>query len=344
MALQKHTLYWVLQIIGWTTYAFLNVFFLLLSTDQLFVDQIATYFLSAGFYLFSTHMLRKLIISQGWLKAFLGKVIPYLLITFFVLSLLAFVFQVLVSAAFGIIDLERDLQFRNFFANVFSSLILFILWTLIYFIYHYFDNYNTSLKYEVAINEVKLKRLRSQLNPHFIFNALNSIRALVDEDPDKSQRAITQLSNILRNSLVMDDKKLIGFLDELATIKDYLALEGIRFEERLKVKLDIAEGSSYFDVPPLMLQTLVENGIKHGISNIVAGGLIEIRTEVGSDRLVIHIINSGQLDPNKPTESGYGIKNTKERLELLYGNEAKFSIANMDEKNVITTLEIPRKI
>ena len=115
---------------------------------------------------------------------------------------------------------------------------------------------------------MKWNLLKSQLNPHFIFNALNSIRALVDENPGKSKNAITQLSNILRNSLQIDKNRLTSFTDEMKTVQDYLELESIRFEERLEVDIKLHPNSDQFQIPPLMIQTLVENSIKHGISNL----------------------------------------------------------------------------
>src|SRR5690606_9097471 len=138
------------------------------------------------------------------------------------------------------------------------------IWTMIYLTFHYFERYNKSLKYEAAAREIELSNLRSQLNPHFIFNALNSIRALVDEDPAKSKEAITQLSGILRNSLMVDRQRLVAFSDEVNTVQDYLALESIRYEERLETRLDLDPQSAKYLIPPLMIQTLVENGIKHG--------------------------------------------------------------------------------
>ena len=133
--------------------------------------------------------------------------------------------------------------------------------------------------------EIELNNLKSQLNPHFIFNALNSIRALVDENPLKSKQAINQLSNILRNSLASDKKGLTKFEDELKIVKDYLGLESIRFEERLKTEFDIHPESQKFLVPPLMIQTLVENGIKHGISKLTPGGVIQLKTFVDEQSL-----------------------------------------------------------
>ncbi len=113
---------------------------------------------------------------------------------------------------------------------------------------------------------MSLERLKSHINPHFIFNSLNSIRALVDENPERARTAITELSNILRSSMQVEKMETVPLNKELDIVKDYLALEQMRFEERLKIELDIDEDTLNQPVPPMMLQTLVENAIKHGIS------------------------------------------------------------------------------
>ena len=192
--------------------------------------------------------------------------------------------------------------------------------------------------------EIELNNLKSQLNPHFIFNALNSIRALVDENPSKSKQAINQLSNILRNSLASEKKGLTKFDDELKVVKDYLGLESIRFEERLKTEFDIHPESKNFLVPPLMIQTLVENGIKHGVSKLTKGGIIHVKTYVDNDRLKIHIRNSGHLiNGTKRAKGGLGLKNTIQRLRLLYGEEASFRIVNENDNFVLTEIIIPQQ-
>jgi LytS/YehU family sensor histidine kinase len=211
--------------------------------------------------------------------------------------------------------------------------------------YHYFERYNTSLKYEATKNEIELNKLKSQLNPHFIFNALNSIRALVDENPRKAKNAITQLSSILRSSLVMNKSKLTHFDEEMNAVKDYLELESIRFEERLRTEFDLHPQSNQFLVPPLMIQTLVENGIKHGISNLKEGGTISLRTAVNGSSLIIQIRNDGQLINGRPRNPrGFGIDNTKQRLQLIFGGKASFRIFNDSDKTVLTELIIPKNI
>jgi len=222
-------------------------------------------------------------------------------------------------------------------------MVFYILWAAIYFIFHYFERVNASLKYDAIIYEIELNKLKSQLNPHFIFNALNSIRALVDEDPRKSKRAITQLSNILRNSLIMNKRKLIDFTDEMKTVRDYLDLEVIRMEERLKIDIDISPEAESYQIPPLMIQTLVENGIKHGVATLTNGGEIALKAWEEEDRLKIQIRNSGQyVNGADVISSGYGIENTQQRLNLIFGKSASFKIGNENKDTVLTEIVIPQ--
>jgi LytS/YehU family sensor histidine kinase len=153
---------------------------------------------------------------------------------------------------------------------------------------------------------------------------------------------------MLRFSLMLDKKQVIDFADELATVKDYLALESIRFEERLQVDYQIEEGAYGYKIPPMMLQTIVENAIKHGISNLVKGGLIEIKCREGlQDELYIQVKNSGQYAPlpasKRKEEEGHGIDNTQQRLALLYGDQASFRIFNSGGQFVITEIKIPKQ-
>jgi len=128
----------------------------------------------------------------------------------------------------------------------------------------------------------------------------------------------------------------------MQAVEDYLALEAIRFEERLKYIFEIDPKSSKIEIPPLMIQTLVENGIKHGISKITEGGTITVSTQSNDSELKIKIKNSGSFDENAfQKSSGFGINNTKHRLHLIYGEKAIFSIKNVNENEVVAEIIIP---
>lgn len=338
--MNKKKVYWICQIGGWSLYALLNIY-ILKTADKLTYNLGWSIVIEALFYLFSTHLFRIFVIRRGWLKLYMSQLVPRLLLAIVLLSLSNYMYRIGVAYALSLFDFNREFTFLFVFFDITASLSLYIVWALFYFMYHYVENYNSTLKFEAAINEIELNRLKSQLNPHFIFNALNSIRALVDENPQKSKIAITQLSNILRNSMHMDKKKLIPFEDEMQTVRDYLALETIRFEERLRTEIHVSEDAYKFEVPPMMVQTLVENGIKHGISALVEGGVLQISANVVDSCLVIRIRNSGQLKDSGDAK-GYGIANTTQRLNLIFGKSASFRIYNENDSFVMTEVVIPQ--
>ncbi len=278
----KRRLYWTLQIGGWALYGLFQIVFSMLASDEQVVSMQRVLFLTyeAFFCLLLTHLFRNLINRWRWLNEGMSVLIPRVIFSVFVLGLIMYFLRMPISIPLGLYNDKVAFDVRNILGLSFIYSGLFFLWCVLYFIYNYFERYNTSLKLEASIREVELNNLKSQLNPHFIFNALNSIRALVDENPSKSKQAINQLSNILRNSLTTGKRGLTKFDEELKIVKDYLGLESIRFEERLHTEFDIEPASREFLVPPLMIQTLVENGIKHGISKLTAGGLIKITATV----------------------------------------------------------------
>lgn len=341
----KHRLYWTLQIGGWLFYAAVQIISSILASSSNDVKR-AIFLLSEAFLcLLITHFFRVVVNRQRWLFLSLTKLLPRILIAVFLMSIILYFVRIPVNVLLGrLFDPLAALNPTAILGQSAFYMILFFLWSVFYFTYHFIDQYNKSLKYEASMIEIELKNLKSQLNPHFIFNALNSIRALVDENPVKSKQAINQLSNILRSSLASDKKGLTKFDDELKIVKDYLGLESIRFEERLKTDFDIDPGSSSFLVPPLMIQTLVENGIKHGISRLTSGGIVQVKTTVLGNQLCIQIRNTGHLvtQPKRSKSTGLGIKNTVQRLKLLYGDDASFRIVNENDNFVLTEIIIPQ--
>jgi LytS/YehU family sensor histidine kinase len=218
------------------------------------------------------------------------------------------------------------------------------MWNCIYFIYHYIQKSRKqqvdTLKLEALVKELELKTIKAHINPHFIFNALNSIRALIDENPERARTAITELSNILRSSMQAEKLETVPFERELNIVQDYLALEHIRFEDRLRVEYDIDEDTLDQPVPPMMLQTLVENAIKHGISKQVSGGTIKIKSDFKNNYHELIIQNTGRLNGSFNLE-GFGLASTHNRLHLMFGETASFHIRETNGNMVEAKVQIP---
>ena len=338
----KKKLYWIFQLAGWSAYGLIQVIGAIIVAGSSFPwINYAPLILEAFFFLVATHAVRNVIIQRKWLHLGMTALIPRVVILALIAGIFAFVVRITAIYATGMYQ-ANIFNISNILGNIGINTFMVFLWCVFYFIYHYFESYNKSLQYEAAIHEIELNSLKSQLNPHFIFNALNSIRAMIDDEPEKSKSAITQLSNILRNSLATDKTRLTSFSQEFNTVKDYLSLESIRYEERLKVIYDIHPSSFSFSIPPLMIQTLVENGIKHGISRLKEGGMVLITTSLEEGNLKLRIRNSGYYIGNpQKSPKGLGIQNTIKRLHLIYGDRASFNIYNEKDSMVTTEIILP---
>ncbi len=342
--MNRKKIYWLSQISGWLLFAAINIAIYASFSDLNWSRLLITFYLSfTGVSL--THIYRSVIRKNDWLNLPLKQIIPRVLISSVIIGTIIVLLIYSVYAFSGLYAVSK-LRLGGFIFSSFNISIVVLVWGLIYFSVHYFENYKKaeieSLIWEAAVKDFELKTLKSQLNPHFMFNALNSIRALIQEDPNSAQTAVTKLSNILRYSLKIERIETISLEDEMLTVADYLALETIRFEERLKYKIKLDPVSRNVEIPPMMIQTLVENGIKHGVSKRREGGEITIKSDVIDSKLKIEIKNSGQIDTDSLQKAkGFGISNTKHRLSLLYGEKAVFSIKNYSENEVIAELVIP---
>jgi len=196
---------------------------------------------------------------------------------------------------------------------------------------------------QLSLREAELRALEAQVNPHFLFNALNSVRALVIENPSQAQDMITRLANLLRYNLHRDLNHRVPLAVELEMVSDYLALESVRFEDRLRVRTAVDPEAAQVLVPPMLLQTLVENALKHGIARLPAGGDLAIRARVEQERLVLEVENSGQLTDSGTEATQLGLKNARERLHILFGDRASLVLKNGDAR-VIATVTIPRTV
>lgn len=329
----KTKFYWLCQLGGWGFFTLVNIVFIA-STEKLSFEKALFLILISSISLLITHLYRLYIIKHNWFKLPLKYVVPVILLASLILGSIIVAFYLPVNSYFKIfIDPDFKLSFVTVVAIILNFSVLFLVWNLIYFFIYFFENYKRaeieSLIWEAAVKDFELKTLKTQLNPHFMFNAMNSIRALIEEDPSKAQNALTKLSNILRYSLKIERNETVPLIEEVKVVKDYLDLECIRYEERINYKIDIQPEAENIEIPPMMIQTLVENGIKHGISKLPTGGEIIISAKNCNNKLVINILNSGVIDTHNAFHSnGYGINNTKQRLYLMYSDKASFNIFN----------------
>ena len=351
--------YWLLQICGWGFIGLVTLFVIhnyKVNIPNWVIFGRITVVCLAG--IFITHLLRLFIKWRGWLMQSIEKVIPKLIIVMVITSML---YSLVILGAVDIFKLSVDgNKGLSFMARWLGSTVnngLFIMpWVLIYYFYHFIEKSRKqqldTLQLESLIKELELKTIKGHINPHFIFNSLNSIRALVDENPERARAAITELSNILRSSMQVEKAETVPFEKELDIIKDYLALENMRFEDRLKIEYEIDEDTLDQQVPPMMLQTLVENAIKHGISKQIKGGVVRIISDFNGDFHELAVQNTGQLNgyingdarPDDLFGRGFGLSSTRDRLSLLYGEDARFEIKQLTSSLVEAKVKLPVQI
>jgi two-component system, LytTR family, sensor kinase len=356
--------YWLFQVIGWGSFAFINTFFAY-SFDRIsdtFFERLGIFVLLGVIF---SHIMRMFINRLGLLQKSLNiQLLQFIIIT----SCLALVVSYVMLESIMWLSLlkteELELLQRTsvsywfsklllILSSAFSYFLLFFIWNLIYFVYHYVGKSRKqqldTLRLESMVKELELQTIKAHINPHFIFNSLNSIRALVVENPERARQAVTELSNILRSSMKVEKVESVTFERELDIVKDYLALENMRFEDRLTIEYEIDEDTLDQPVPPMMLQTLVENAIKHGISKQVNGGVVKIISDFKDNYHELAVQNTGQLNgyingdaiPGESGGRGFGLSSTTNRLNLLYGDKALFEIKQLNGTLVEAKVMIP---
>ncbi|MFZ9660877.1 MAG: sensor histidine kinase [Chitinophagaceae bacterium] len=337
--------YWLFQAVGWGMFILINSFFALSygNFKSEFLGRLVLFVLLG---LIFTHLMRSIIKKMELLNKSLNILVSGFFAITIVFAMVIGILDTFLTLFFNVsIPQEKGLT-ESFliFSNMFYAFVYLFNWNMIYVIYHYIeksgnDRLNT-LRLQALVKELELKTIKSHINPHFIFNALNSIRALIDENPIRARQAITELSNILRSSMQAENIEMVSFSKELDIVKDYLALEHIRFEKRLNVEYDINDQTLQLQVPYMMIQTLVENAIKHGISKNVEGGIVRITSSIDHDIFVISVHNTGILTESL-NESGFGLQSTSNRLNLLFGGNAEFEIHQSSENMVEAKVMIP---
>jgi len=345
--LSKISRYWWCQIIGWSANIAISIFFVTTfgkPSQAYFFSLLSTCILG----IIITHIMRLNIFFLKVLDKPLNKQIIYFVALTIVFAILLGIISESLDYLLGYNPerLQKFTRAERLFLSSFNSLWLILIWNMIYYSYHYVESNRRqqldTLRLEATVKSLELKTIKSHINPHFIFNALNSIRALVDENPQRARTAITELSNILRSSLQAEKMETVPLKQELDIVRDYLALEQMRFEERLQIEMDIDEDTLNQPVPPMMLQTLVENAIKHGISKQINGGTIRIISDFKNNRHEIVVQNSGKINGTDILgNAGFGIKSTQDRLNLMYQGKADFQIQDTADGLVESKITMP---
>ncbi|MEM7371388.1 MAG: histidine kinase [Bacteroidota bacterium] len=233
-----------------------------------------------------------------------------------------------------------------FFSNFTIFFLVLGLWNLIYFWIHYFNNWNRAEieKWQLAaeMKDAQLGSLKAQINPHFVFNALNNIRALILEDPDRARDMLLNFSDLFRYSLTHTDQLKVELEEEIDIVNQYLELASIQYEDKLRYQLDIEEGLQSIQIPPMVLQLLVENAIKHGISQKKEGGAVSIHIHQQASFLDIIVKNSGRLlnSAQLGEKLGVGLENIRKRLDLIYNGKASLEVKE-EQEFVVALIKIP---
>jgi two-component system, LytTR family, sensor histidine kinase AlgZ len=196
-----------------------------------------------------------------------------------------------------------------------------------------------ALQAGILAREAELKALKAQVNPHFLFNSLNSISALTSSDPAKAREMCILLGDFLRRTLGLGEKSAIPLEEELSLIHSFLAVEKVRFGSRIQMDEKIDKDAMSVPVPPLLLQPLVENAIVHGVANLIEGGRVHL--DINAQNGVLSVLVENNFDPDAPPrrKSGVGLANVRQRLAARYGGQASFDVkANGDLFRVAITI------
>ncbi|QJE94442.1 sensor histidine kinase [Luteolibacter luteus] len=225
-----------------------------------------------------------------------------------------------------------------------AAMLIQIIWIAGYFMHHLFSAYQHSqlerLRIEASSREAEVRNLRRQMDPHFLFNSLNTVRALIPRENAEARDAVTHLSDLLRGSLRQSDKNLIPLREELAAIDSHLAIEQLRFGSRLLFHRHVGRGLDHWLVPPFLIQTLVENAIKHGVAKSEQGGTIVLHLRACRGTLCCMVWNPGTLEER--SEGGLGLKNIRTRLQLLYQGNASFRLQQRRPGRVRAAVCLPQ--
>jgi two-component sensor histidine kinase len=340
--MNTRTAYWLCQIVGWGTYAAGG--FLISAVAVGLNPSIEIGF--ALFFLYSiafTHMLRAVIRRYDWLSLPVGRGMPRIFVSAMLAGLIQGILVIGIGTALagsGTFDTSAIFGITGGLAGADC------MWAAVYVGIHWNRRYREAqlkeVQLELGLRQAELRALQAQINPHFLFNSLNTIRGMISENPQRAQEMITSLASLFRRSLQANGEQMVPLAEEMDAVQDYLSLEATRFEERLRVTLDVEEDARDCSVPAMLVQTLVENAVKHGIAKLPAGGVVRVSGVREHEALVLKVENSGRITAPDPNGTHTGLSNARDRLRLFYGERASLQLSGSDGM-VTATVVIPQQ-
>lgn len=345
--------YWICQLAGWGILVLLRVFTAIDVVELPWLSASITIVVLHGAGLGLTHALRGYMRRHRWSEAGAPRLVWRGLMASALLGV-----PLAVATALSPVDMLQAPDLPGMFhpplvpviaflVNWVNWAFVFAVWLVIYFTVSAIRQHQAAALRQSelarALQHAQLRLLKSQLNPHFLFNALNTVRSLIAEDRAKAQRAVTRLANTLRYTLGAGEHELVSFERELEMVSDFLELEKMRFEERLTVTREVAPDTGGARIPAMLLQTVVENAIKHGIAELPEGGLLRIRADLRDGVLDLEVENPRPLKSVRSASEGTGLRNAEERLRLLFDSRASLELDLSQPTRATTRIRIPQQ-
>jgi len=343
------SLYWKCQLIGWSAASFYWGYAGFLSGGYILWIGLLQFLSDVMLYVFITHLYHRFALRRGWqqlgMNSLIQRLIPAVLLLAMVFLLVTagkvYLFRLWLFSG-NIPTFTAFLQ-TNSLTIFMAGVRLMCIWLLGYHQYYYGKREMVlaaeNARLALIAKDAQLNNLHAQLNPHFLFNSLNTIKALVLDDPSSARRAIDLMSDLLRLSLYHQELIVHPLKEELHLVKDYLELEKLRLEERLRISIECAPELMDTGILRYSIQALVENAVKHGISRQKSGGMLRIVITRNGDFISAVVENPGSLNVSASSE-GLGLKNLNERLQLYYQHKATLNISEANE-TVIVSILIP---
>jgi hypothetical protein len=351
-------LYWMLQVAGWGLYTVLRIIGAATVVKLPWGKSALELAIFGGVGLAISHWLRGFVLRHKWSALSIPQLATRIVVAGFIVGTpLGIMTQI--SDVSALQDPSPELKEYapalsagmtvtiQILLQIANWAVLYMIWLAIYFAAVGLREYRTvRLKQSElarALQLAELRLLKSQLNPHFLFNALNTVRSLIADRPSRAQSAVTRLANTLRYTLSSRQDELVTFAQELDIVTDYLELESMRFEDRLRIERHVPADAASVYIPVMLLQTLVENAIKHGIAELPSGGLLRISAVLENEMLNVEIENPRPPAPIPATGEGVGLRNARDRLKLLFGTRATLDLDLSKPAVATARLRVPKQ-